>query len=108
MKADAQSKSPAQPATKPGKRKIRGVITIDKDRCKGCGFCVEFCPLGVLSLSTRFNAKGYHYPEVVAAEKCSGCDLCGMYCPDFAISGLRAPEPDKQATRKTADGGDEE
>lgn len=59
------------------------------ERCKGCGFCVEFCPLDVLVLSEGFNAKGYHYPEVVAPEKCSGCDLCGMYCPDFAVFGYR-------------------
>jgi 2-oxoglutarate ferredoxin oxidoreductase subunit delta len=108
METDTHSRNAAQPATQPRKRKIRGVVTIDKDRCKGCGFCVEFCPLGVLALSARFNAKGYHYPEVVAAEKCSGCDLCGMYCPDFAISGLRVTESDEPATGNAPDAGGEE
>ena len=59
------------------------------ERCKGCGFCVEFCPTHVLALSSAFNSKGYHPPHVVEAERCSGCDLCGMYCPDFAIFGAR-------------------
>ena len=67
----------------------KGFVTITVERCKGCGFCVEFCPTDVLELSSAFNSKGYHPPHVIAAEKCSGCDLCGMYCPDFAIFGAR-------------------
>src|SRR5512132_14690 len=70
----------------------KGSVAITVERCKGCGFCVEFCPTHVLSLSSAFNSKGYHPPHVVAPEKCSGCDLCGMYCPDFAIYGQRVPE----------------
>ncbi len=71
------------------KKKNRGVIYIDPERCKGCGYCVEFCPTHVLALSDGFNKKGYHPPEVVDIEACTGCDLCGMYCPDFAIYGVR-------------------
>ena len=67
----------------------KGTVSIMVERCKACGFCVEFCPTKVLALSSAFNSKGYHPPHVVAAEKCSGCDLCGMYCPDFAIFGYR-------------------
>jgi 2-oxoglutarate ferredoxin oxidoreductase subunit delta len=67
----------------------KGVVTIVVERCKACGFCVEFCPTDVLALSSAFNSKGYHPPHVVEPEKCSGCDLCGMYCPDFAIFGRR-------------------
>jgi 2-oxoglutarate ferredoxin oxidoreductase subunit delta len=68
---------------------VKGTVSIYVERCKGCGFCVEFCPTKVLSLSSAFNSKGYHPPHVIAAEKCSGCDLCGMYCPDFAIFGFK-------------------
>ena len=67
----------------------KGSVFITIERCKGCGFCVEFCPTHVLALSSAFNSKGYHPPHVISAEKCSGCDLCGMYCPDFAIFGSR-------------------
>lgn len=70
-------------------RMAKGSVFITIERCKGCGFCVEFCPTHVLSLSSAFNSKGYHPPHVVATEKCSGCDLCGLYCPDFAIYGAR-------------------
>jgi len=69
----------------------KGRVSIVVERCKACGFCVEFCPTKVLALSSAFNSKGYHPPHVVAPEKCSGCDLCGMYCPDFAIYGQRLP-----------------
>jgi 2-oxoglutarate ferredoxin oxidoreductase subunit delta len=65
----------------------KGRVSIVVERCKACGFCVEFCPTHVLALSSAFNSKGYHPPHVVHPEKCSGCDLCGMYCPDFAIYG---------------------
>ena len=68
----------------------RGSVAIVVERCKACGFCVEFCPSHVLALSSAFNSKGYHPPHAVDPEKCSGCDLCGMFCPDFAIHGYRA------------------
>lgn len=70
----------------------KGRVSIVVERCKACGFCVEFCPTHVLALSSAFNSKGYHPPHVVHPEKCSGCDLCGMYCPDFAIYGSKAAE----------------
>jgi 2-oxoglutarate ferredoxin oxidoreductase subunit delta len=68
---------------------VKGKVYVVVERCKGCGFCVEFCPTKVLELSRTFNRKGYHVPSVVNGEKCSGCDLCGMYCPDFAIFGTK-------------------
>ena len=67
----------------------KGSVQIVVERCKACGFCVEFCPTKALALSSAFNAKGYHPPYLVQPEKCSGCDLCGMYCPDFAIFGYK-------------------
>ncbi len=66
----------------------RGRVVISVERCKGCGFCVEFCPTKVLELSGEFNAKGYHPPVAVRPQACTGCDLCGIYCPDFAIFGV--------------------
>ena len=69
-----------------------GTVFIIKDRCKGCGFCVEFCPRGVLRLSTEFNSKGYHPPEVAEPDKCVNCDLCERICPEFAIYCLDQEE----------------
>ncbi len=63
----------------------RGRIHILKERCKGCGFCVEYCPRGVLEESEEFNAKGYHPPRVKDEDACVNCGLCEMLCPEFAI-----------------------
>ncbi|MFQ5599689.1 MAG: 4Fe-4S dicluster domain-containing protein [Candidatus Krumholzibacteriia bacterium] len=65
--------------------RIRGAVHILEERCKGCSFCVEFCPCDVLALSDRFNIKGYHPPDIVAPEACTGCHLCELLCPEFAI-----------------------
>ncbi len=46
-----------------------GEVYIIVERCKGCGFCVEYCPKDVLVLSEEFNRKGYHPPEVVEARR---------------------------------------
>jgi 2-oxoglutarate ferredoxin oxidoreductase subunit delta len=80
----------------------KGSVQIVPERCKACGFCVEFCPTKVLALSSAYNAKGYHTPYMVHPEKCSGCDLCGMYCPDFAIFGYKDPEAPKPAGKPAA------
>ena len=78
----------------------KGRVSIVVERCKACGFCVEFCPSHVLALSSAFNSKGYHPPHVVHPEKCSGCDLCGMYCPDFAICASKVDSPKKADAAK--------
>jgi 2-oxoglutarate ferredoxin oxidoreductase subunit delta len=73
-------------------KKHRGQVTINDELCKGCGFCIEFCPTDVLEFSVEFNRKGYHPPRAVNPDACTGCDLCGIYCPDFAIFGILIKE----------------
>jgi 2-oxoglutarate ferredoxin oxidoreductase subunit delta len=62
-----------------------GIVHIIDERCKGCGFCVEFCPQHVLVMSKQTNAKGYHPPEITDDSQCVNCSLCSLLCPDFAI-----------------------
>lgn len=79
----------AEPAKGPEKvKKVRGVVFLSASRCKGCGFCIAFCPPKVLAFSEDFNAQGYHPPKLTNPDGCTGCDLCGLYCPDFAIYGV--------------------
>ena len=66
-------------------RKVHGEVFIDREHCKGCGFCIEFCPTHCLELDKHYNQKGYHPPRLVRPDDCTGCDLCGLYCPDFSI-----------------------
>lgn len=76
-------------------RKSRGTVFVQTQMCKGCGYCVDFCPSHCLELTRDFNARGYHYPVLARAEDCSGCDLCGLYCPDFAIFAARLQDLEK-------------
>jgi len=69
-----------------------GRVVIIPDRCKGCGFCIEFCPRKVLDFSEEFNSKGYHLPVVVHPELCISCGLCELLCPDFAIFAVKDRE----------------
>lgn len=62
-----------------------GKIYVRTERCKGCTFCVEYCPRDVLGMSEGFNEKGYHFPEAVRQEECVDCKLCQRICPEFSI-----------------------
>ena len=68
-----------------GMKVARGEVHIIKERCKGCGFCVTYCPVHVLELSEEFNCQGYHFPVIKNQDDCINCDFCGVICPEFAI-----------------------
>lgn len=68
---------------------IKGMVTLEENRCKGCALCVPVCPPEVLAMSTlRFNAKGYRPVEVVN-DDCTGCALCAVICPDVVFTVYR-------------------
>ena len=69
----------------------RGIVYIVEERCKGCGYCIAYCPRDVLEESTRFNSKGYHPPAVKKGDDCVNCHYCEIICPDFAIFSVEAP-----------------
>ena len=60
-------------------------VKIRPDSCKSCGYCVKFCPKGVLAIGREVNSKGYPYVVVEKPEACIGCAICGQMCPDAAI-----------------------
>lgn len=67
--------------------KIRGVIVVNTERCKGCSLCVVACPKDVIALTTtRVNVQGYAYAEAVKPDECIGCASCGIVCPDGCIT----------------------
>jgi len=83
--------------------KIKGTVEVSRELCKGCGFCIEFCPTGVLELDKGFNSKGYHPPLFANPDMCNGCDMCGLVCPDFAIFGYRLKPAEKPAEKPAAE-----
>ena len=65
----------------------RGQVFVIAERCKGCNFCIEFCPKDVLIEARETNAKGYHFPVVAAGKEneCGHCRFCSYFFAEFAI-----------------------
>ncbi len=53
----------------------------DKERCTGCGQCVEICPVNVIKMEGDF--------PVVDKEWCIGCGVCAVPCPASAVKLVR-------------------
>ncbi len=90
--------SPTRPSRKPTRPpeglKLRDSdIFIIDERCKGCNFCIEFCPRDVLETSKKVNQTGVHPPQVKDSSLCVGCGVCEDICPDFAIFLIDRKEP---------------
>ena len=71
----------AKNATQTSKHRVH----VDKERCKGCRFCVEFCPQHILYETDEVNSKGYHLVRETDDGVCDACEMCTMICPEFAI-----------------------
>ncbi len=81
-----QSQDPSDLETKSS---TAAKISINKDRCKGCSYCVEFCPRKALKMSQEINPKGYVLAAVDDPTKCSNCGLCEIICPEYAVRSLK-------------------
>lgn len=72
---------------------VKGAITVDENRCKGCDLCVVACPTDVLSLQPKeVNDRGYHFAYMAHPDKCIGCGSCALVCPDACIEVYRVVE----------------
>jgi ferredoxin len=54
-------------------------LHLDRERCTGCGRCVEVCPHGVFAITGRIA-------EVVDRDVCMECGACARNCAREAIS----------------------
>ncbi len=62
-------------------------VLFNRDKCKGCELCVNFCPKKIISMDHgSVNAKGYHPAGIENMDECIGCASCAMMCPDCCIS----------------------
>lgn len=64
---------------------MNGYIVIDRQVCKGCGNCIDACPVKVIAMTKQFNKLGYFYASPVETSKCTGCAVCANMCPEIAI-----------------------
>jgi len=60
-------------------RKEEGYILINKEKCIGCGICVETCVIGALKLHPKRNTP-------LICDHCSGKPLCVQKCPTKALT----------------------
>lgn len=58
--------------------KAMSKITINEEKCKGCGLCQKSCPVNAIEGETREK-------RVINQEKCIKCGTCLVSCPFKAI-----------------------
>jgi 2-oxoglutarate ferredoxin oxidoreductase subunit delta len=94
------AEKPEQKKKKYKPKVFKGTVHVVKSRCKGCGFCIDYCPKKLLKTSKDFNAKGYHYPVVIDENACVNCKICEDICPEFAIFSVTKDEKDQKPKTK--------
>ena len=75
---------------------VKGFIRIDPERCKGCSWCMEYCPSHAIMLSNRLNLKGYFVADFEEEKGCTGCAVCAVMCPEVAIEVYQFEKTDER------------
>ena len=66
------------------------LVRIDMEKCKECGYCINFCPRKtVLEKGAGINKKGYYPATVVGMEDCIACGTCAKVCAEAAIEVIK-------------------
>jgi len=79
--------------------KNSGILTLDQEKCTGCGLCTIHCPTRSLTLS--LNGERNTYQILFRQEICDDCGVCEKSCPEGCLrmmdQGPRQKKPGKDA-----------
>jgi len=67
-----------------------GTITVNEEKCNGCGWCIQACKYGAITL----------HPDslkAIVCDTCNGEPVCVQWCPESALS-LKGKTTDKIVT----------
>jgi TPP-dependent indolepyruvate ferredoxin oxidoreductase alpha subunit len=67
-----------------------GVVMVDEDKCNGCGWCIEACEYGAITLHPNKQ-------KVIVCDICNGEPACIQFCPEGALT-LSGKTTDKIVT----------
>ncbi len=68
---------------------MKGYIKINKEICKECLLCINFCPKGHIVTTNEYNSLSYHPVGTDEGKECNGCGICATMCPEVAIEVYR-------------------
>jgi carbon-monoxide dehydrogenase iron sulfur subunit len=73
---------------------VSSLVTVDKERCIGCGTCLLVCPLGALRLDMGQK-------KIVKCDLCQGEEIpaCVANCPNEALVYAEVPDGSPVAGR---------
>lgn len=69
-------------------KNAKRIAVIIPKLCKGCGICIEKCPVSALKFAKTLGVYGTPVPEIYL-EKCIACGNCFRFCPDCAIKVIK-------------------
>ena len=76
------------------------MLTVDYEKCTGCGACVQRCPKQCISWARR--EFGFRYPQI-DKEACVNCGLCEKVCPIDKALEVPAEQKAYAAVHKDAE-----
>jgi len=68
------------------KKPLSVKVTIQPEKCKGCGICANFCPEKILVLGDDLNSYGYPAVRMIDPKGCTHCLRCSLVCPDVVFT----------------------
>ena len=71
-----------------------GVIMVDEDKCDCCGWCIEACPYGAITVNPEKET-------VMMCDLCEGDPQCVEYCPEEALNLVTQKELNENVRKAT-------